>query len=231
MSNWLLFLLLLGISIPGIIIIVPSTIRSLEDKIRKSAAAEKKKIPPISILTFLGIVQTFVLVLFLDAVGVLLTPKIGFRAPFFDSLLEGSAIWSSLKPQILPSLIMGIGGAVVFVAAYYLIFRPRLDKGTVKSMEGLRMKIGFAGRILYGGIVEEIITRWGLLVLIVWLLKVVFGQVSPITIWVSIIISGVLFGLGHLPAYLGAGCRKTPLFLTLMISLNLEASLIFGWLF
>lgn len=35
MSNWLLFLLLLGISIPGIIVIVPSTIKSLEDKIRK----------------------------------------------------------------------------------------------------------------------------------------------------------------------------------------------------
>ena len=160
-----------------------------------------------------------------------MTPKIDFRAPFFDSLLKGSAIWSSLKPQILPSLIAGIGGAVVFIAAYYLIFRPRLDKGTVKSMEGLRMKLGLAGRLLYGGIVEEVITRWGLLVLIIWLLKIVFGQISPITIWVSIIISGVLFGLGHLPAYLGAGCRKTPLFFILMISLNLEASLIFGWLF
>ena len=61
MSNWLLFLLLLGISIPGIIVIVPSTIKSLEDKIRKLAAAGKKKIPPTSILIVLGIVQSFIL--------------------------------------------------------------------------------------------------------------------------------------------------------------------------
>jgi hypothetical protein len=43
--------------------------------------------------------------------------------------------------------------------------------------------------------------------------------------------SGLLFGLGHAPGYLAAGCQKTPMFFALMISLNLWASLIFGWLF
>ncbi|MBU7032965.1 MAG: CPBP family intramembrane metalloprotease [Theionarchaea archaeon] len=41
----------------------------------------------------------------------------------------------------------------------------------------------------------------------------------------------MIFGLGHVPSYIGAGCRKTPGFFTFMIVFNLYASLIFGWLF
>jgi membrane protease YdiL (CAAX protease family) len=47
----------------------------------------------------------------------------------------------------------------------------------------------------------------------------------------SIIISGILFGLFHLPAYLNSGCKKTPLFIFTVITLNLWASLVFGWLY
>ncbi len=45
------------------------------------------------------------------------------------------------------------------------------------------------------------------------------------------VVSGILFGLGHAPGYLAAGCRKTPALFATMISLNLWGSLIFGWLF
>ena len=98
-------------------------------------------------------------------------------------------------------------------------------------MEELRNNIGIWGRIFYGGIVEEILTRWGMLTLFIWLFKLIFNTINSLTIWASILISGILFALGHLPSYLGAGCKKTPMFLSLMITLNLLASLIFGWLF
>ncbi|MBU7047121.1 MAG: CPBP family intramembrane metalloprotease [Theionarchaea archaeon] len=98
-------------------------------------------------------------------------------------------------------------------------------------MESLRMNLGLSGRILYGGIVEEILTRWGLQSVLIWLTGIITGGITPGTIIVSIIITGILFGLGHLPSYLGAGCRKTPLFIAFKIILNLWASLIFGWLF
>ncbi len=49
--------------------------------------------------------------------------------------------------------------------------------------------------------------------------------------WAAIVISGLLFGLGHLPGYLVGGCKGTPLFIGAMLSLNLWASLIFGWPF
>ena len=43
--------------------------------------------------------------------------------------------------------------------------------------------------------------------------------------------SGLLFGLGHLRAYVAFGCKKIAAFVSTMIGLNLWAGIIFGWLF
>jgi hypothetical protein len=230
MVNWLLFICLFAVSIPGIAVTVPNAIKSMEGRI-KEAAPPGKKIPSMKLIVTLGILQSCVLVLIADAAGTVVTPSIGFTAPFFEALVAGENIWSSLQPQLLPSFVLGIGGGLILVGAYYIIFRPRLDEQTVITMEKLRMDLGLSGRILYGGIVEEVLTRWGLQSVFVWLLKAITGTVNPVTVWVSIVIAGILFGLGHLPSYLGAGCKKTPLFITFEIVLNLWASLIFGWLF
>ena len=50
-------------------------------------------------------------------------------------------------------------------------------------------------------------------------------------IWGAIVISGILFGLGHAPGYLDAGYQKTPALFATMITLNLWEVLIFGWLY
>jgi hypothetical protein len=230
LANWLVFLCLLVISLPGIVVTVSSSVKSMESKIKESVRPGKK-MPPMKVIVALGILQSMILVVIADAVGSITTPLIGFSAPFFEALTTGKGIWASLEPQLLPSLVLGIGGGAVFVASYYLIFRPRLDEQTVEAMEKLRMDLGLSGRILYGGIVEEILTRWGLQSVVVWVGNVVTGAVTSATIWISIIIAGILFGLGHLPSYLGAGCRKTPMFITFQVTLNLGASLVFGWLF
>ncbi len=230
MVDWLLFLCLFAVSIPGIAVTVPNAIKSMEERIQEAATAEKK-IPPMKVIIAIGILQTSILVLIADAAGTVITPLIGFSAPFFEALITRRNIWSSLQPQLIPSFALGIGGGLILVASYYVIFRPRLDEQTVKTMESLRMNLGLSGRILYGGIVEEILTRWGLQSVLIWLTGSISGGITSGTIIISIIITGILFGLGHLPSYLGAGCRKTPLFVAFEIILNLWASLIFGWLF
>ncbi|MGC1121952.1 MAG: CPBP family intramembrane glutamic endopeptidase [Candidatus Methanofastidiosia archaeon] len=230
MANWLVFLCLLVLSLPGIVVTVPSAVKSMESRIKENVRPGKK-MPSMKVIVVLGILQSVILVMVADAAGSITTPVIGFSAPFFEALVTGRNIWASLEPQLLPSLVLGIGGGAVFVALYYLVFRPRLDEQTIKAMEKLRMDLGLSGRILYGGIVEEILTRWGLQSVVVWVMYVVTGVVTPATIWISIVVAGVLFGLGHLPSYLGAGCQKTPMFLAFEITLNLWASLVFGWLF
>jgi hypothetical protein len=159
MANWLVFLCLLLVSLPGIVVTVPSAVKSMEDRIKESARPGRK-IPSMKVVVVLGILQSIILVMVADAAGSITTPLIGFSAPFFEALVTGRNIWASLEPQLVPSLVLGMGGGAVFVALYYLVFRPRLDEQTVKAMEKLRMDLGLSGRILYGGIAEEILTRF-----------------------------------------------------------------------
>lgn len=230
MFNWVLFLCLVGVSALGAIVAISQLLNTLEKTVLSKLPAGTK-IPPKPILIVVSVTQSLILVAVAAAVGTAVAYRVDLQAPFFEALVSGGSIWSALRPQIIPALIAGVGGAIVFIAAYYLIFRPRLDDQTVKSMENLRIGLGVWGRILYGGIYEEVLTRWGLMSLFVWLGALIAGDPTSVVVWISIVISGILFGLGHLPSHLRAGCQKTPLFLTLVISLNLWAALIFGWLF
>lgn len=230
MFNWALFLILVGVSVPGVIVAIPQLLNTLEKTILNKLP-EGKTIPAKSVLIIITMTQSLILIAVAAAVGTALSYRVGLHAPFFEALVSGGPLWDTVQPQIIPALIGGVGGAIIFISAYYLIFRPRLDDQTVKSMENLRMGLGIWSRILYGGIFEEVLTRWGLMSLFVWIGVLLANDPTPAVIWIAIVISGILFGLGHLPSYLASGCKKTPVFFTAVISLNLWAALVFGWLF
>jgi hypothetical protein len=228
--NWALFFCLTTVCLPGIVVAIPKVLKSLEKTIL-SSLPEGKKLPPKSVLVLITIAQSLVLVAIAAAIGVALADRVGLHAPFFEALVAGGSLNEALRPQLAPALIGGVGGALLLMTAYYLIFRPRIDQQTVKAMEDLRNGLGVWARLLYGGIYEEVLIRWGLMTLFVWLGTLMTGSPAPAVIWIAIVISGVLFGLGHLPVHLAAGCKKTPMFLTAIITLNLWVAIIFGWLF
>lgn len=223
MFDWSLLLLLSLISLPGVIVVVPGLIsKVLKDKPQKL---------PLSHIKIIGSVQAFILLMIFAAAGVLVAPQIGFSAPFFSALLAGNGVVESLLDQLVPALLVGGVGGLIFVGLYYFVFRKMLDEHTVKVTEDMRNNLGLAGRLLYGGIYEEVLTRWGLMSLLVWILLKISGVVSPTTIWVGIVITGVLFGLGHIPGSLSVGAKMSRALVIVAISLNLWASLLFGWLF
>ncbi len=91
----------------------------------------------------------------------------GFAPTLFRSAGRRRPALGTIEPQIFPSVAVGIGGTLVYVAACYLFFRPRLEEQTVSSMEEIRNGIGIWCRVMYGGIAEEVMTRWGLMSLLV----------------------------------------------------------------
>lgn len=230
MFDWSLFFCLLLVCVPGVLVTVPNTIRTIT-RVAEGRLPPDQEMPSLGVMIAASAVQSLILFAIAAAVGTALAPRLGLRAPVFEALVGGRPLWPAIQPMLLPSLLVGIGGALVFLAAYYWLFRPGLDAQTVRAMEGLRTGIGIRGRLLYGGIAEEVLTRWGLMTLFIWLGSLLAGSPSRLVVWLAIVVSGVLFGLGHAPGYLAAGCRKSPMFFTAMISLNLWASLIFGWLF
>jgi hypothetical protein len=230
MFDWSLFLCLILVSAPGILLVTPGTIETLRAQVIPRLPAGKK-MPPAFVMTVVSMLQSLLLMAGVVALGTALAPKAGLSAPFFEALAAGEPLWKAVRPQLVPAAVLGVGGALVIVAAYYMFFRPRLDPETVSAMEGLRMRLGLSGRILYGGIVEEVLFRWGVMTFGVWLGTLFTGTPSGALVWVVILLSGLLFGIGHLPSYKMAGCVTTPMFLALMLVLNLWATVICGWLF
>lgn len=230
MFNLTLFILIVLVSIPGLVVTAPKLTATLERITRENQRPGQRQ-PSNTTLTLLGFAQNLVFIVLAAAIGTALTPRVGLGAPFFQALIDGGPALNIFLDLLPATLIVGIVGAVVFLAFYYLIARRRLDAETIKLTEKLRMDLGLAGRLLYGGIDEEVLTRWGLMTLFVWIGALLAGAASPAVMWGAIVISGILFGLGHLPAQFAAGAKRTTLLIVLVIGLNLWASLIFGWLF
>jgi hypothetical protein len=85
--------------------------------------------------------------------------------------------------------------------------------------------------MLYGGITEEILMRWGLMSLLVWvgwkLLKQGVALPSQAIYQGAIVLVAVLFGLLHLPMT----ATITPLVIIRALLLNGIAGIAYGWLF
>ena len=77
-------------------------------------------------------------------------------------------------------------------------------------MEEIGNGIGICGRVMFGGIAEEVITRWGLMSLLVWLGALWLGNQDAGVVWAAIVISGLLFGLGHRFRRLLSACWQGP---------------------
>ncbi len=202
--NFALFGLLIAVSLPGIFV---ASYRQV-DTLRRTVARSKGPVPSRSNLVVLGIVQNIVLVAIAAAIGTALAPGVGLSAPVFEAVTNGEPIPSDLSEMVLPTIAVTAILVIPFLLVYYGYIRSRLGKQTVKVVEEIRIQLGLSGRLLYGGLVEEILTRWGLMTLIVWLGALAIEPPTPSVYWAAIVISGLLFGLGHLPGLFAAGAQN-----------------------
>jgi len=228
MFNGLLLLVLVAACVPGILVAIPRATDLLLDRLSRSGDG---RLPPRRLLVVAQTAQSLVVTTALAALGVAASARTGLGAPFFERLVAGEKVGGELLAQTAPGLGLGAAGALVFLLAYYLVFRPRLDAETVSAMERLRRQSGLAGRLLYGGIVEEVLCRFGVMGGLLWGITAIPGAPHEAALWPAILCSALLFGLGHIPSYRQAGCRGSVPFYALEILLNLGAGCLFGWLF
>lgn len=230
MFDWKLFVVLVLACVPGVLVAVPGMLPAIEASARKGLP-EGKEMPRREVMIASMMVLPLTLIAFAAAGGTALGPRVGFDAPFFKALVGGRPLWPALQPQLLPALGLGVAGAPIVIAAYYGLFLRRLDPGTIDAVEEVRHKMGIWGRVLYGGITEEVLVRWGLMTVLVWLGALLVGRPSAGVIWAAILLSGVLFGLGHVPNVIAAGGKPTPALFALAILLNLGVSTLCAWLY
>ena len=183
---------------------------------------------PLWLIMLASVFQSALLVALAVWGGTALAPAVGLRAPAFEAAATRRPIMPALKPQIIPGFIAGVAGGLLLFASL------RLSPAAIAALQG-QFNPPLYARVLYGGITEEVLLRWGLMTAFTWLAWRFFqgkrGAVNPGLTWLAIAVSALLFGVGHLPvaSYL-IGSLNGPVVL-FVVGLNATFGLLFGWLF
>lgn len=197
--------------------------------------ADGNKLPnSIWLLKLVSLIQPTLLLAAAVFVGVLLAPKVNLSAPAFEAFARGNSFIAALKPQIIPGVIAGLIGAIIIVLSWAL-FRPFLPAEFVARAEAFNRLIPLPTRVLYGGITEEILLRWGLLTLLVWAAWRVFQrrrrQPGAVCFVGAILISSIVFAVGHLPIAIAIGSQLTLPVVAYIVTANSAFGFIAGYLY
>lgn len=183
---------------------------------------------PMWVISLAGLAQSALLVALATWAGVALAPAVGLRAPAFEAGVAGRLIAPALKPQLLPGIIAGLLGGLLLLA---------VNRNAPAALAAVQERFSppFLARVLYGGITEELLLRWGLMTALVWLawrfLQHRRGEPRAAYFWLAIAVSAFLFGAGHLPAASALlGTLETNV-VAFVIGVNAAFGFGFGYLF
>jgi membrane protease YdiL (CAAX protease family) len=184
---------------------------------------------PLWAISLASLAQSAVLLALAVWAGVALAPKVGLGAPAFEAAVTSRSIASALRPQLLPGLVAGVlGGIGLFAVGGYA------SPAALAEVEQ-RFALPILGRVLYGGITEEVLLRWGLMTALVWLawrfLQGRTGTPRAAYVWLAIVVSALLFGAGHLPAAAMLIGHLTTELVLFVVGVNTAFGVLFGWLF
>jgi membrane protease YdiL (CAAX protease family) len=197
------------------------------------AAGAGLPFPPF-VLKLLSTIQTTVILSIAVLLGVALAHRVGLSSPAAEALAGGGNLVAALKAQIVPGLIGGLAGGIAIPLAW-LLWKPFLPPAFVMRAVQLNRALPFPTRVLYGGITEELLFRWGMLSLLVWLAWRLLQKRKgkPRAFWFvsAIIISSVVFGLGHLPLVRALGVNFTVAIIGYIVVANSLFGFIAGYLY
>ncbi|WP_435152156.1 CPBP family intramembrane glutamic endopeptidase [Haladaptatus sp. DFWS20] len=218
------------LGLPGIVAVGVSLLGTLRQ------LPQLAELPAVT-LFFVAISQPLVLLAIACTVGTILAPRVNLRSRLL-ARLTGRIQPPSLFAEEVP---IGVGVGVVAALltltldfAFTLLFPVELLTTLVTGTSSSIFDVlaGIPVRLLYGGITEELLLRYGFMTLVVWGFSKLTGGERPSdrVMWAAILVSAVVFGLGHLPA-LSLGASLTSVAVVQTVLLNAIAGVGFGWLY
>lgn len=187
---------------------------------------------PLFLLQILSTLQSSVILGGLIALGLYCAPKVALDAPIIRGYLENKNVSSLLGSIIKPAIVGGTLGAIL-IMAFWKMMETHLPQSFLANAESFLPP--WYTRLLYGGITEELLIRWGLMSFFVWLtFKYTQKNVGPVKAYNYILanlVTALLFGLAHLPVASLLSTEITPALVFYIITGNAIFGLIAGWLF
>jgi hypothetical protein len=185
------------------------------------------------LIKLVGLIQPTIIVAVATLVGVLLAQKVFLSAPAFEALARRESFIPALRPQIVSGVAGGVIGAAAVVSSW-IVARSVLPSEFVARAEQFNRLLPLPTRLLSGGVTEEILLRWGLLTLFVWASWSFFqhreGKPRRVYVIAAILLSSVVFGIGHLPIAVALGSLTLPVGLYI-VAANSIFGLIAGYLY
>jgi hypothetical protein len=227
-----LFLILFFLGFAGILSFLLVDLAALVASFPVPAGTEVPVITPA--IKVLSLIQPTVLLLVAVLIGVLLAPRVGLTAPVAESIAAGEPVLPSLRPQLLPGLLGGVVGglSIVLIAA---ALKPLLTTDTIERISRLGTLLPMLTRLLYGGLIEELLLRWGFMTLLVWIAWRLFqkrlAKPTSVCFVVAILISSIVFGLGHLPVAILLLPQTTVPVVLFVILANSAFGIVAGYLY
>lgn len=161
------------------------------------------------------------------ALGWVTAPRTGLDAPLLAALAEGRDWRGHLKAMLGPALLGGALSAAMMLL-YALLANSELANASPD------FDVPLVSRVLYGGLSEEVMLRWGVMGGFAWLLLRFgrpLGLMGDRALWVANAWAALLFGLGHLPPLYGLLPDPSDWLVMLVVGANAVIGMVFGWLF
>ncbi|GGK24499.1 CPBP family glutamic-type intramembrane protease [Salinarimonas ramus] len=189
------------------------------------------------LLRALLIVQPAVLLAVAVAVGVALSERAGLRS-WLTARLRGDPLPLVSFPSIVGTLALTTALALVALLLD-LAFRLLAPDAFVGLPGPDLALIPRLSALLYGGITEELMLRYGLMTGLAWaVLALMRGRAGGRStdgrhagaMWGVIVLVAILFGAGHLPA-LSASVEPNLVLVIRTIAINAILGTLYGWLY
>jgi hypothetical protein len=183
---------------------------------------------PLALVVVISLLQTGAMLALACWAGAALSGRLGLAAPVLAAVWSGHGAVAALKRQLVPGMV--VGAAV----ATWLVVMAAIAPEPIRVLSG-RYEIPLLVRVLYGGITEEVLLRWGLMTLLVWLgwrsLQRTAAPPRSMLVIAAVVLSALAFAAGHLPAVSAMGAPLDAGVLAYVMIGNTIPGVFFGLLY
>lgn len=184
-------------------------------------------ISPAALKVFV-LIQSSVFLLISTGIGLCTFNKVGLKVPiigYLVGLYEEKYNW---KEIFINGVAYGSMAGILILLVSHIF---KLVQPTEFAALNQEMELHFLTKILYGGITEEVLTRFGLMSLLTYLFSFIYKRHAAVKYWIGIGICSLLFGIGHLPmAYQVLGEPSLSIIIYIVFG-NFLGGILFGWLY
>lgn len=202
---WQLFVLTVMICLPGVYFMLQT---------------EKKLVEKDDIPDHERLIAHLILVGVFGAIGAFAVPRVSI-------LTTDIGIFYVLEYGLMLGVTCSIGNILL----YYFYLTKNISYNDYLDIEKHYNNMGILSRVFYGGFVEEVMFRWGIMSLVLWLSQLIFKQINLFSIFIAIGISSILFALVHLPSIKMVIEEPKPSIYVYTILGNVWVGIFTGWAF